>query len=251
MIVLREGSYGQDVVKLQLILNGFLNPEIKLKNDGHFGKLTEDAVKIFQKKKGLSIDGIVGLNTWNALVGSGAISTNKIDLSPSTGGAPWYDIAVAEIGVKELAGPAMNNKRILEYHKTTSLNVKNDEVPWCSSFVNWVMIQAGIEGTNNALAKSWVTWGQATKVPSKGDVIVIKKKNETSDAATGSYSGYHVGFFVEANIAAIVILGGNQRDQVKESAFPRQKYEVVAYRRPFTRFIGVPLSNHLRYSAFA
>ena len=35
--------------------------------DGHFGKSTEKAVKKFQKSKGLTVDGVVGRNTWKAL----------------------------------------------------------------------------------------------------------------------------------------------------------------------------------------
>lgn len=35
--------------------------------DGIFGRLTEEAVKEFQKSNGLTVDGIVGNNTWRAL----------------------------------------------------------------------------------------------------------------------------------------------------------------------------------------
>lgn len=38
-----------------------------LAKDGQFGPLTRDAVKDFQKKKGLQVDGIVGPQTWHAL----------------------------------------------------------------------------------------------------------------------------------------------------------------------------------------
>jgi len=36
-----------------------------------------------------------------------------------------------------------------------------DETAWCSSFVNWVLRQAGIRGTNSAAAASWTSWGQS------------------------------------------------------------------------------------------
>lgn len=37
--------------------------------DGKFGDETKSAVKAFQKKRGLAVDGIVGINTWKALLG--------------------------------------------------------------------------------------------------------------------------------------------------------------------------------------
>lgn len=36
--------------------------------DGYFGKATLDAVKIFQNDKGLMVDGIVGIDTWEMLM---------------------------------------------------------------------------------------------------------------------------------------------------------------------------------------
>ena len=38
-----------------------------LQVDGKFGQGTENAVKDFQKAKGLTADGVVGTNTWAAL----------------------------------------------------------------------------------------------------------------------------------------------------------------------------------------
>ena len=251
MTSLKIGHRGQEVIKLQLFLNGYLNPSIKLKNDGHFGKKTEDAVKVFQKKKGLTPDGIVGNKTWEKLANHAIKPTSQaISSATTTPSAPWYDIAVAEIGVKELLGPNKNNKRIIEYHGTTTLGAKTDEVPWCSSFVNWVMIQSGIKGTNNALAKSWATWGQEIKTPAKGDIVVIKRINKNSDKATGSSTGYHVGFYVTSNNAVISILGGNQGNQVKKSNFLLKSYDIIAYRRPTIGIIGIPLNASQRSLVF-
>jgi peptidoglycan hydrolase-like protein with peptidoglycan-binding domain len=36
--------------------------------DGVFGYMTDKAVKQFQKDEGLTVDGIVGPNTWNTLL---------------------------------------------------------------------------------------------------------------------------------------------------------------------------------------
>ena len=50
--------------------------------------------------------------------------------------------------------------------------------------------------------------------------------------ATGSSSGFHVGFFISLSATHIRILGGNQGDQVKYSDFSLASYEVKGYRRP-------------------
>ena len=44
-----------------------LQRRLHLKEDGIFGKLTEEAVKEFQKKCNIAVDGIVGSETWAAL----------------------------------------------------------------------------------------------------------------------------------------------------------------------------------------
>lgn len=62
---LRLGSKGEQVKYLQAILNYY---GYSLAIDGIFGKKTEDAVKKFQKSRHLRVDGIVGPNTWNALL---------------------------------------------------------------------------------------------------------------------------------------------------------------------------------------
>ncbi len=63
---LQKGSKGTSVEKLQGLLNADLN--IALKKDGDFGKRTKSAVKLYQKKYKLKVDGIVGTHTWAALL---------------------------------------------------------------------------------------------------------------------------------------------------------------------------------------
>ncbi|MGC7870968.1 peptidoglycan-binding domain-containing protein [Desulfosporosinus sp. SYSU MS00001] len=63
--VLREGSTGHEVMKLQELLRASGNSPGKI--DGIFGPMTKTAVLSFQAKNNLVQDGIVGKNTWSAL----------------------------------------------------------------------------------------------------------------------------------------------------------------------------------------
>ncbi len=248
MLTLRIGDKGSNVIKLQLLLNRMLKPSPKLKADGHFGAKTKEALIRFQKDKKLTNDGIAGKNTWIAL---GVKPKKTAPPVIVTQMAPWYDVALAELGITEISEANKHNKRIIEYHSTTTLGAKTDEIPWCSSFVNWVMAQSGIKGTDNALAKSWATWGLEVKIPFKGAVTVIKRKNKNSDKSTGSSTGYHVGFYQSATSGIITLLGGNQSNKVKSSGFYLRSYEVIAYRKPIVGIIGVPLNNSWqRYSSY-
>lgn len=69
--VLEIGSTGTGVRTLQLYLQilSYFIPEIPyIEQDGIFGERTRDAVIAFQRYSGLTADGIVGRNTWNAIV---------------------------------------------------------------------------------------------------------------------------------------------------------------------------------------
>jgi len=65
---LRKGSHGSDVVLLQKKLLA-LGYDLGMSGvDGKFGNLTRYAVKCFQNDKKLTVDGIVGRQTWRALL---------------------------------------------------------------------------------------------------------------------------------------------------------------------------------------
>lgn len=62
---LQKGKSGQDVRDLQTLLN---RHQVNLSVDGIFGNLTQTAVRNFQQDQSLSVDRIVGKQTWNALL---------------------------------------------------------------------------------------------------------------------------------------------------------------------------------------
>jgi len=67
--LLTWGSEGEDVVRLQkaLLAAGYWQVRTA---DGIYGQWTYDAVRAFQKDRGLSVDGIAGRDTQNALYGT-------------------------------------------------------------------------------------------------------------------------------------------------------------------------------------
>lgn len=75
--ILKQGTRGNYVCIMQDDLNtlGYVTGGL----DGVFGGQTQNAVKSYQKSRGLVIDGIVGCNTWRSLqenvVGTGATKT--------------------------------------------------------------------------------------------------------------------------------------------------------------------------------
>ena len=64
---LKANTRGEQVKSLQRLLVGF---GFDLKVDGIFGMATDRAVRTFQRKNGLSVDGVVGKNTWSKLLGT-------------------------------------------------------------------------------------------------------------------------------------------------------------------------------------
>ena len=69
--VLKRGSRGNEVKAMQYFLAfvAYFNDRIpNIAVDGIFGPATEAAVRAFQREYGLTVDGIVGRNTWNALL---------------------------------------------------------------------------------------------------------------------------------------------------------------------------------------
>jgi len=59
--VLKKGSKNYDAVK-------YLQSLLKINSDGIFGNGTDKAVRNLQKKQGLSVDGVVGQQTWTKLI---------------------------------------------------------------------------------------------------------------------------------------------------------------------------------------
>lgn len=132
----------------------------------------------------------------------------------------WLAVAESLKGIKEVPG-AKHNPEILQMWRDIKRGgIKSDEVPWCAAFVGACLERVDIESTRFEGARSYASWGQKLAAPVVGCVVVFSR--------TG---GGHVGFVVGQDEAGnLLVLGGNQSDEVNVRAFPRSR--VTAYRWP-------------------
>ena len=79
---LRNGARGQEVARLQKYLGGLVT-------DGVFGSKTSQAVRDYQTKNGLTVDGIAGPNTLGSL---GISVLLGVDVSHWNGNVRWGDV---------------------------------------------------------------------------------------------------------------------------------------------------------------
>lgn len=116
------GSSGSDVKKLQESLN---NHGYNLVVDGQFGSKTQAAVRDYQSKNGLAVDGIVGANTWGSLNSKSSTGTNNgsATQSPNTNARPEY-VKSDEIKAAENALNQWESARPGEYESKYSQEIE-------------------------------------------------------------------------------------------------------------------------------
>jgi len=133
-------------------------------------------------------------------------------------------IAFNELGTEEIAGN-INNPEVVKYATETGISgINNDEIAWCSTFVNWVAMKAGLQYSKKANARSWLNIGTRVNSPEPGDVVVFWRES------VESWKG-HVGLFLgfSQDQKRVYCLGGNQGNRVSVSAY-RAK-QVLSYQR--------------------
>ncbi|MBD3795384.1 MAG: TIGR02594 family protein [Epsilonproteobacteria bacterium] len=158
-----------------------------------------------QQGSNLKVDGILGPNTKKAI--------DKLNI-------PLYlKIALKEIGTQEITGPK-HNKQILKYHSVAGGFTK-DEVPWCGSFIAWVMLQAGYNIVKYpARALSWLKFGIHTDEPVIGSIAVKTRRG-----------GGHVCIIVgTTKNGRLLCIGGNQSNEVNISLYNKNAF--IDFRLP-------------------
>ena len=194
--------------------------------DGVWGRPTEAAVRAFQQKNGLQIDGVVGPVTRAALLGAGIAAPEPLR-DPALA---WFIEAQRLLGVKE--NKAGDNPVILDWADDLGIPYKHDDIPWCGLYVAHCLGSTLTREPlpNNPLgARNWMRFGAPTS-PKAGAIMVFWR------ISPSGFKG-HVGFYAGEDGGAFHILGGNQSDKVSVARIAKNR--LLGARWPVPVPIGI------------
>lgn len=215
--ILRQGSFGNSVRDLQTLLNRVVRPVPPLVVDGSFGSKTKQAVMAFQSARKLTIDGVVGPNTWAALDQASTTPGNAAPPPPlppptnapgnvvlSTLVEKTVQIALAENGVREEPPSSNRGPKVDQYNAASGAG---NGALWCMSFVYWSYQQAAAQtGQPNPMPKTaycpyLLSWAQERNklvtTPQRGDIFLVKGQRD------GKPSVIHTGIVTGGSINTV------------------------------------------------
>lgn len=123
----------------------------------------------------------------------------------------WLTYARDHIGIKEILGPK-HNPKIIQWLIKLKAWWRDDETPWCGTFVAYCFDALAIPPAKNWFrARAWLNWGVAV-APRLGAVAVFERKG-----------GGHVGFLVGETATTYAVLGGNQGNEVNVMSLAKNR----------------------------
>lgn len=130
----------------------------------------------------------------------------------------WLTEARKHIGLREIAGKT-HNPTIINWLGYLKAWWKDDETPWCGTFVAHCCRVAQRQIPRHWYrAKAWLEVGAPLDKPAYGCIVVFERQG-----------GGHVGFVVGQDAAGnLLVLGGNQGNRVSIAPFSRSR--VLGYR---------------------
>jgi len=143
-----------------------------------------------------------------------------------------YDIAQRFIGIREVDG-SVANPAILAMLRLDGDWPKDDSVPWCAAFTNYVCWLLRLPRSKSLRARSWLSVGtpvvEADRWEAAYDVVILQRGSGKQPGPSVIDAPGHVGFFSAQEGERIWILGGNQSDEVNVSSYPKSR--VLGVRR--------------------
>jgi cell wall-associated NlpC family hydrolase len=160
-----QGDQGDDIANIQAQLNALgYNAG---SSDGDFGEMTANAVKDFQKDRGLDADGVIGMQTYRALMG------REMPVSRDSSSAI----------IRRVVQAALSYQGVPYVFGGTSPNGFD-----CSGFTRYVFAQAGVYLPRAADEQYAVGQSVSYSRLQPGDTVFF-----TTYEAGASHSGIYVG----------------------------------------------------------
>jgi uncharacterized protein (TIGR02594 family) len=142
----------------------------------------------------------------------------------------WLEVARRCIGIEEHPGDA-NNPQIMRAPQiiaaaypdmeTYCSYYTGDSVAWCGLAVAFFVTMAGyrpVYGEDDVhrflYAEAWSDWGKELVEPVPGAIITLS---------------HHVALYERMQGSNVILLGGNQSDMVKESAFAASGIKAIRW----------------------
>lgn len=144
-----------------------------------------------------------------------------------------FDLAQRFIGLREVKGPT-SNAHILAMLRLDHGWVEDDETPWCSAWLNYITWLLRLPRSKSLAARSWLTVGTPISLLAARpgwDVVILSRGEGEQPGPEVLAAPGHVGFFAghEIQHQRVLVLGGNQADQVSLAPFPASR--VLGVRR--------------------
>lgn len=142
-----------------------------------------------------------------------------------------YDLAQRYVGTKEMSG-SMDNPAIMAMLTLDNDWPEEDEVPWCSAFVNFIAWSCRHPRSKSLRARSWLRIGKNVPLneAKAGDIVILQRGKGDQPGPEVIEAPGHVGFFagyipgpVGGELGLLEVLGGNQSDSVKISRYPVER----------------------------
>ena len=133
-----------------------------------------------------------------------------------------FELAQRFVGTKEISGKVANSQ-ILAMLQLDDSSVQDDEVPWCSAFVNYISWLLRLPRSKSLAARSWLSIGSSVSIEnaeSGFDIVVLKRGGGDQPGPEVLHALGHVGFFAGYEGDQVLVLGGNQSDSVNITRFP-------------------------------
>ncbi|MCL1037988.1 TIGR02594 family protein [Shewanella submarina] len=136
-----------------------------------------------------------------------------------------FDLATRFTGIKEIEG-FDDNPQIMAMLKLDNSWPENDEVPWCSAFTNYIAWLLRLPRSKSLRARSWLKVGipiPADEAEVGFDVVILKRGKGAQPGPDVIKAPGHVGFFAGFDGNDVLMLGGNQSDEVNVGRYPASK----------------------------